>query len=165
MDSNGVAKLCDFGLVRLADWQGPAGMTTTSAYTGTERYKAPELFISVDNRHPVATVEGDIYSLGCIMLEVRVSEAYDVILTTHQFVEQVYPFQRFRKTAQLRDAIMDGHFPALRTEASDALHDLTEYFWNLLEACWGEPSARPNISTIVEALDYFEQSLTSQLAP
>ena len=70
VDSDGVAKLCDFGLVRLADWEGPAGMTTTSAYTGTERYKAPELFISPDNRCPVATIEGDIYSLRCIMLEV-----------------------------------------------------------------------------------------------
>ena len=78
MDSDGVAKLCDFGLVRLADWEGPAGMTTTSAYTGTERYKAPELFISPDNRHPVATMEGDIYSLGCIMLEVCVSEKHIV---------------------------------------------------------------------------------------
>jgi serine/threonine protein kinase len=45
-------------------------MTTTSPYTGTERYKAPELFISADNRHPRATFEGDIYSLGCLMVEV-----------------------------------------------------------------------------------------------
>jgi serine/threonine protein kinase len=70
---DGVAKLCDFGLVRLAEWEGPAGMTTTSVYTGTERYKAPELFISSENRHPLASFEGDIYSLGCIMLEVRTS--------------------------------------------------------------------------------------------
>jgi serine/threonine protein kinase len=70
VDENGVAKLCDFGLVRLVDWGGPAGMTTTSPYTGTARYKAPELFVSVENRHPVATFEGDIYSVGCIMLEV-----------------------------------------------------------------------------------------------
>lgn len=37
IDDNHVARLCDFGLVRLDDWQGPAGMTTTSPYTGTER--------------------------------------------------------------------------------------------------------------------------------
>jgi serine/threonine protein kinase len=70
VDDDGVAKLCDFGLVRLADWEGPAGMTTTSVYSGTERYKAPELFVSAENRHPRASFEGDIYSLGCIMLEV-----------------------------------------------------------------------------------------------
>jgi serine/threonine protein kinase len=70
VDETRVAKLCDFGLVRLVDWEGPAGMTTTSPYTGTARYKAPELFMSSENRHPVATFEGDIYSVGCIMLEV-----------------------------------------------------------------------------------------------
>ncbi|KIM20542.1 hypothetical protein M408DRAFT_81867, partial [Serendipita vermifera MAFF 305830] len=71
VDDIGAARLCDFGLVRLADWDGPAGMTTTSPYTGTERYKPPELFISKENRRPVATFEGDIYSLGCVILEVR----------------------------------------------------------------------------------------------
>jgi serine/threonine protein kinase len=70
VDGDGVAKLGDFGLVRLADWEGPTGMTTTSPYTGTLRYKAPELFVSEENRHPVATFEGDIYSIGCILLEV-----------------------------------------------------------------------------------------------
>jgi len=54
----------------LDDWQGQAGMTTTSPYTGTERYKAPELFASIDNVHPLATFEGDIYALGCITFEV-----------------------------------------------------------------------------------------------
>jgi serine/threonine protein kinase len=70
VDDDGVAKLCDFGLARLADWQGPAGLTTTSPYTGTARYKAPELFMTIENRFPVATFEGDIYSLGGILLEV-----------------------------------------------------------------------------------------------
>lgn len=70
IDDLGVAKLCDFGLVRLVDWRGDFGMTTTSPYTGTELYKAPELFISQENRHPLPTFESDIYSLGCILLEV-----------------------------------------------------------------------------------------------
>jgi serine/threonine protein kinase len=71
VDKHGIAKLCDFGLTRLPSWQGPAGMTTTTPYTGTTSYKAPELFPSAESRLPVATYEGDIYSLGCIMLEVR----------------------------------------------------------------------------------------------
>jgi serine/threonine protein kinase len=71
VDGEGLAKLCDFGVVRLLDWEGPAGMTTTFLYTGTERYKAPDLFFSSENRHLVATLVGDVYSTGCIMLEVR----------------------------------------------------------------------------------------------
>jgi serine/threonine protein kinase len=71
VDHDGVAKLCDFGLVRLIDWGGAKGMTTTSPHTGTALYRAPELVITDNNRHPVATLEGDMYSVGSIMLEVR----------------------------------------------------------------------------------------------
>lgn len=73
VDKYGVGKLCDFGLVRLPYWQDSAGMNTTTPYTGSTPYKAPELFASRENRFPVATFEGDIYSLGCVMLEVRSS--------------------------------------------------------------------------------------------
>lgn len=41
-----------------------------------ERYKAPELFMTRDNKFPVATFEGDIHALGCICFEV--SEEYDI---------------------------------------------------------------------------------------
>lgn len=45
-------------------------MTTTSPYTGTERYKAPEQFASTENDYPLATFEGDIYGFGCVALSV-----------------------------------------------------------------------------------------------
>lgn len=71
MDKHGVAKLCDFGLVRLPTWKAPNEMVTTTPYTGTISHMAPELFPSQDNRFPVATFAGDIYALGCMVLEVR----------------------------------------------------------------------------------------------
>lgn len=144
LNDTGAARLCDFGLVRLADWEGPAGMTTTSSYTGTERYKAPELFVSPENRRPVATFEGDIYSLGCVMLEV---------------IERIYPFGRFTKMGELQHAIIGGYPPAQRKEANNALLDMTEYMWNLLEACWGEPFDRPKVDVIVDALETFQGAI------
>ena len=78
-----------------------------------------------------------------------------------KFVEKVYPFQRFRNTTELRDAIMDGCAPSLRKEGSNTPEALKEYFWNLLEACWGEPSIRPNIGIIIDALDYFERDMVT----
>lgn len=146
VDGNGVAKLCDFGLVRLAGWGVATGLTTTSPYTGTARYKAPELFMTIENRFPVATFEGDIYSLGCILLE---------------FVERFYPFKRFKTTREVGNAIMDGYSPALRSEASGALLDMTEFFWNLLEACWDGASGRPPVEKVVEALNYFTQTMST----
>ena len=76
-----MAKLCDFGLVRLVDWEGPHGMTTTSPYSGTVRYKPPELFNSEQNRWPKATFQGDIYSLACVMLEARDPSNSGALLT------------------------------------------------------------------------------------
>lgn len=67
IDNDGVARLCDFGQLRLD--AGPAGMTTISPFTGTLRYMAPELADS--NPDTVSSYEGDVYSLGCVALEVR----------------------------------------------------------------------------------------------
>jgi hypothetical protein len=49
---------------------------------------------------------------------------------------------------------MEGHSPALRNETSHALAELTDYFWGLLESCWDEPSGRPVIGVVLEALHY-----------
>jgi hypothetical protein len=56
---------------------------------------------------------------------------------------------------------MDGYSPALRSEASGALLDMTEFFWNLLEACWDGPFGRPPIGKVVEALNYFTQTMST----
>lgn len=69
MDGHGVAKLCDFGLARLLEWEGPAGMTTTSPYGGTMLYKAYELFKSRENPYPLPSFASDVYALGCVILE------------------------------------------------------------------------------------------------
>jgi len=136
-------------------------MTTTTPYTGTERYKAPELFISRDNRRPVATFEGDIYSFGCVILEVCARQEKNRVLTLNQLIERICPFRRFSTTYDLIGAIMDEKRPALRSETTDALLDMTEYLWNLMEACWGDPPDRPTISRVVEALEYFRQTIPS----
>ena len=70
IDDDEVAKLCDFGLATLGNPDGNSGMEPESVYTGTARYKARELFQSDENPNPTATFKGDIYALGCMMLEV-----------------------------------------------------------------------------------------------
>jgi serine/threonine protein kinase len=67
---DGRGQLCDFGLVRLFDWQGPRGLTTTTPYGGTLKYKAYELFRSEGNRNPLPTFASDVYALGCVIYEV-----------------------------------------------------------------------------------------------
>ena len=64
-----IAKICDFGLVQILVEDGHSGMTTTSEHTGTLRYLAPELLLADDGARPTRAC--DIYTMGCIGLEVR----------------------------------------------------------------------------------------------
>lgn len=62
-------RICDFGLARAFLEAESTGMTTTSEYTGTPRYIAPELVNSEVSVPP--TRASDMYALGCLGLEVR----------------------------------------------------------------------------------------------
>jgi serine/threonine protein kinase len=62
------AKLCDFGLMRVFQGEERTELTTTTAHTGTDRYKAPEFVISEEDIIP--TTASDVYGLGCIGLKV-----------------------------------------------------------------------------------------------
>jgi serine/threonine protein kinase len=70
IDDEGHARICDFGLVRIASGLRGTGWTTTTSHTGTVRYAAYE-FVNPDEDHIVSTKEGDIYSIGCLGLEVN----------------------------------------------------------------------------------------------
>lgn len=68
---DGVAQLCDFGLVRLVHDQMATGLTTTTAHTGTARYLSLELVEADEGSIP--TTASDMYALGCIGMEVRIA--------------------------------------------------------------------------------------------
>jgi serine/threonine protein kinase len=67
IDDHGVARICDFGLVRLLSNEHN-GDKMTSTYTGTPRYLAYEL---VAAEQPIPTPASDIHALGCVGLDVR----------------------------------------------------------------------------------------------
>lgn len=63
-DEEGNVKIGDFGLAKLADI-GTASFG--SCHTGNARWLPPELLIGINAK---ATYESDIYSFGCVWLEV-----------------------------------------------------------------------------------------------
>ena len=63
-------QICDFGLISIYLGEGDSGMTTTSPFSGTDRYQAYELLLDGDTVLP--TMASDIFALGCIGLEVCV---------------------------------------------------------------------------------------------
>lgn len=58
--------LCDFGLARALTVE-PSGLTTTKVSAGTCRYGSPEVVLENKPR----TLESDLWSWGCMLLEVR----------------------------------------------------------------------------------------------
>jgi serine/threonine protein kinase len=66
VDEHGVAKICDFGLVRLIIPTGTIGIATKSGHTGTPRYLSYELV----NDDASPTQASDVHALGCIGMEV-----------------------------------------------------------------------------------------------
>lgn len=63
---HGQTKLCDFGLAKSEDVTGTALQTTEGELAkGTSLYLAPELLLNNCN----ASLESDIWSLGCVLLE------------------------------------------------------------------------------------------------
>jgi serine/threonine protein kinase len=74
ISDEGVAQLCDFGLVSVAEWGGPTGINTSTPFAGTMRYEAYELLGSKENRDPRPTFASDVYAFGCVAYEVREQE-------------------------------------------------------------------------------------------
>lgn len=66
VDEHGVAKICDFGLIRLIRQRGTINMSTRSAHTGTPLYLSYELA----NGDSSPTQASDIHALGCVGMEV-----------------------------------------------------------------------------------------------
>ncbi|KAG1730104.1 kinase-like domain-containing protein [Suillus paluster] len=71
IDEGGHARLIDFGLSTITrPLPGQSHLAATSIRAGAIRYTAPEIFLSDDVRDLGYLEKTDIYSFGCIMLQV-----------------------------------------------------------------------------------------------
>lgn len=141
VDDAGDAKLWGFGLAVL-EGQSETEIVTTAEHSGTEQYRAPEHLQPNHNRRPLATSEGDINSLGCIILE---------------FVLGVTPFST--KQRKLGDSLILGDYPASPSWPSGWREEL----WNFLYTCWNDrASERPKIDRVVSTLKDVTKTLHRQ---
>jgi serine/threonine protein kinase len=70
IDEGGQAKLIDFGLSTIIrPLLGQLHLVATSIRPGQIRYAAPELVLS-EEVHDIPLEKTDIYSFGCVMLQV-----------------------------------------------------------------------------------------------
>jgi serine/threonine protein kinase len=72
VDDDGVAKICDVGLLRLVRDSVPSGVTIYSTHIETMRYLSYELVSAGHEDHPKPTTASDIYALACIGIWVSI---------------------------------------------------------------------------------------------
>ncbi|PVF94193.1 kinase-like protein [Serendipita vermifera] len=139
VDQYGVPKLCDFGLSSIFLAEGASGLTTTTAHTGTERYLAPELVMSVTR----PTRESDVYAMGCVGLK---------------FTFLINPYDQHPNNVHhhiIRDIIM-GVPPAKFNQEMDTDH---ETLGSILNNTWcSNPSDRLSMPQFLSEITMFDIS-------
>jgi len=132
---DGEACLGDFGLSRFIQ-QVSTGFTTT-VFSGTPRWMAPELLFTSNGDLAPVTKEGDVYAFGCLALEITTDEwPWHAIQNNHEVMLKVY----------------EGRLSP-RPESELAARELSDELWALIETCWSyKPSGRPQAHSAHSAL-------------
>jgi len=142
VSDDGVAQINDFGMSRMLDTKGFTTKTLRNI-----RFTAPELFPineeACDN-HP--TFASDIFSIG--MLFLQLFHGPDAELQNSLPYNHVRHRNGTGHDLRLLRRIHTGERPHRERYAP-----MSDHQWNLLWQCWqADPSARPNITQVVNAL-------------
>jgi serine/threonine protein kinase len=126
----GKACLCDFGLSTLMiAFHGTSFYISTVG--GNARWAAPEIYRVTDDDEVErsVTVQSDVYSFGCIMLEI--------------FSGQV-PYHYLVREAQVLMELQNGNRP--RRPNGECI---TDTLWDIINACWADkPNDRPAMEKV-----------------
>ncbi|KAG1726993.1 kinase-like domain-containing protein [Suillus paluster] len=127
IDSDGNARVADYGiLIMRSELSG-------TSYVGSinVRWAAPELFEALENKESSTspTPASDIYSFGCLMLQVMTGQQ---------------PYADARNDDQVTDLIGKGKKPTrpLSPRIADCL-------WEVIDRCWNDVERRPSADQVV----------------
>ncbi|KAG6914366.1 hypothetical protein DXG01_000770 [Tephrocybe rancida] len=148
VDRAGRAYLADFGLSNVDDPQIVhwTSQSSVGSKGGSARWQAPELHraeTDLDGEEYLIhnTELSDVFAWGCLCYEIFTGRL---------------PFYQIRLATTVVLKIVEGQIPS-RPPAEDLAwleYELTESIWELMERCWLlDPSARPDMSSIVSALN------------
>lgn len=138
--------MSDFGLsVMVVEFM--ASSYYTSAFSGTVRWIAPELVAlpEEENTITIPTTQSDIYSFGCVMLQVSIVfiTLAPLVLPMDQGLTGKPPFSEFKRDAQVVVAIALGKKP-LRPK----LPAIADHHWTFIMNCWSIKDCRPSAQQV-----------------
>lgn len=137
IDSNGRARLADFGLACVMYSEDTLNTRTTTPEGQTERWAAPEVLEPDKFGVPGVIFESDIHSFGMVMLEIFSGEI---------------PYVDILRPTNVRAKIVNGDRPS-RPNATDI--GLSDEVWKLIERCWDQHwGNRPSMLSVVEVLQH-----------
>ncbi|TDL21801.1 kinase-like protein [Rickenella mellea] len=131
----------DFGLARFRESHESTLATTTGNMTGTLRWQAPELLNIVEGESTRRSEQSDIYSFGCVCLELMTGKP---------------PFSEIRNDGAVMLAISKGQIPHRPHENLNVIErGLDDTLWAFMQHCWTfDPALRPRI---VQVTEYFQR--------
>lgn len=152
-DTDGVAKLCDFGIAKV---RGDAALTQSGMIIGTALFMAPEVAYGKP-----ASAGSDVWSLGATLfrcLEGRApfgdDDAASLTVRNQMDIDQHPRPQNAGHMADLLSAMLEPE-PARRPTAADAARELQTIADNAATPVWGlgtaDPQAAPEPPTMIRA--------------
>ncbi|KAG2140926.1 kinase-like domain-containing protein [Suillus bovinus] len=128
IDSDRNAYVADHGILTMC-----SELSGTSYIRSNVRWAAPELFEVPENEESLAPQPAsDIYSFGCIMLQVMTGRP---------------PYADVRSDHQVIVLILKGKKPPRPISPHDA-----DSFWDFIEKCWGDTGCRPSAVDVLNFL-------------
>ncbi|KAG2118241.1 kinase-like domain-containing protein [Suillus cothurnatus] len=130
IDSDHNAHVADHGIFTMC-----SKLSGTSYIRSNVRWAAPELFEPPENEEsptPPPQPAGDIYSFGCIMLQVMTGRP---------------PYADVRSDLQVAVLISKGNKP---TRPSNP--HVADSFWDFIEKCWSDTGRRPSAVDVLSFL-------------
>ncbi|KAG1897318.1 kinase-like domain-containing protein [Suillus fuscotomentosus] len=136
IDSDRNAHVADHGILTMC-----SELSGTSYIRSNVRWAAPELFEVPESEESLTPQPAsDIYSFGCIMLQVMTGRP---------------PYADVRSDHQVIVLILKGKKPTRPSSPHDA-----DSFWDFIEKCWGDIGRRPSA---VDVLDFLGSTRVTAL--
>ncbi|KAG1812755.1 kinase-like domain-containing protein [Suillus variegatus] len=136
IDKGGNARLIDFGLSTIIQpIIGQSHLVATSIRPGAIRYAAPELFVSDDIRDLGSVEKIDIYSFGCVMLQI---------------------LSGWLPWSEIKSGRLDLRIPVLISQGRepqrpDGHPEIMDSDWNFIRKCLqSEPELRPSANKVLD---------------